>query len=149
MELALVAFLFIVFTFPITFLGMVSRFSWLLGGVVAVIATVALFPYVNYVYPVPHGHNYYAEAAHTMWLPTQRIVLKTNHIYYGYILSFSGGWFTVLLDPSRTIVYLSANQVVGRSVCQPRMTAHPKQYPPLVPWLYHPPSQLPACVSHD
>jgi hypothetical protein len=146
--LAIIAILFVLFAFP-NFRVMVSRFSWLLGGVVAVIATIALFPYVNYIYPVPHAHNYYAEAAHAMWLPTERIMLKTNHIYYGNILSSGGGWFTVLLAPGRTIAYVSADDVVGRSVCQPRMTAQPKQYPPLVPWLYHPPSQLPACASHD
>jgi hypothetical protein len=147
--LVIVVVLFVFLAFPRTFGGMVSRFSWLLGGVVAVIATIALLPYVNYIYPVPHGHNYYAEAAHTMWLPTEKIVLNNHHVYYGYILSSGGGWFTVLLANSRTIAYLSTGRVVTRSVCQPTMTAQPKQYPPLVPWLYHSPPRLPACARND
>src|SRR5262249_52607736 len=120
-----------------------------LGGIVAVIATIALFPYVNHMYPVPHGRNYYAEAAHSMWLPAEKIELSTHRIYYGYILSSGGGWFTVLSAGSRRIVYLSAGDVVGRSVCQPTLTDQPAQYPPLVPWLYNPPPQLPACANYD
>ena len=42
-----------------------------------------------------------------------------------------------------------APDVVSRSVCQPRMLAQPKQNPPLIPWLYHPPRSLPPCASQD
>ena len=147
--LAMVAILFIAFAGPTTSRGVVGRFSWLLTGVVAVIATIALFPYVNYIYPVPHGRDYYAEAAHSMWQPSEKIELNTHRIYYGYILSSDGGWFTVLSANSRRIIYLSADDVVGRSVCQPRLTDQPSQYPPLVPWLYNPPPQLPACANYD
>ena len=121
---------------------------WLLGIAVAVIATIALFPYVHFIYPVPH-RNYYVEVTHAMWLPAERIVLKTHHIYYGYVLSSDGAWYTVLLVNSRTIAYLPTDEVVGRSVCQPIMTDQPKQYPPLIPWLYHAPAPLPACALRD
>jgi hypothetical protein len=149
MDLILLAVIFIILAYPRNVDGQVEGYSWLLGVAVALIATIALFPYVRYIYPVPQHRNYYTEAAHTMWLPAEKIALSTHRIYYGYILSSSGGWFTVLSANSRTIVYLSADRVVGRSVCQPRLTAQPKQYPPLVPWLYHPPPRLPACASHD
>ncbi|HEY6276516.1 MAG TPA: hypothetical protein VIX86_09295 [Streptosporangiaceae bacterium] len=122
---------------------------WLLGVVVAVAATVALFPYVHYIYPAPQHRNYYVEAAHAMWLPAEKIVLKNRHIYYGYVLTSDVTWFTVLLAESRTITYLHTDDVVSRSVCQPIMPDQPQQYPPLIPWLYHPPPALPACPPFD
>jgi hypothetical protein len=147
--LLLLAIVFIFLAYPRNLDGQIEGYSWLLSVAVALIATIALFPYVRYIYPVPQHRNYYTEAAHAMWLPTEKIALSTHRIYYGYILSSSGGWFTVLSANSRTIVYLSTDKVVGRSACQPRLTAQPKQYPPLVPWLYHPPTQLPTCASYD
>ena len=51
--------------------------------------------------------------------------------------------------PTAAIAYLPAPDVVSRSVCQPRMLAQPKQGPPLIPWLYHPPRSLPPCASQD
>jgi hypothetical protein len=149
MALIVLAIVFIFLAYPRSFDGQVEGYSWMLSVALALIATIALFPYVRSIYPVPQHRNYYAEAAHAMWLPAEKITLSTHRIYYGYILSSSSGWFTVLSANSRTIIYLSADNVVGRSVCQPRLTAQPKQYPPLVPWLYHPPPQLPACASYD
>jgi hypothetical protein len=144
--LLLIALVFASFAYP---KDQFTGYSWLLSVAVALIATVALFPYVRYIYPVPQYRNYYTEAAHSMWLPTEKIELSTHRIYYGYILSSGGGWFTVLSANSRSIVYLSADDIVGRSVCQPRLTDQPPQYPPLVPWLYNPPPQLPACAGYD
>ncbi|MBO0784268.1 MAG: hypothetical protein J2P37_36150, partial [Ktedonobacteraceae bacterium] len=149
MFLAVLAIAFIVLWRPWRFDWMLGRLSWLLTGVVALVATIALFPYVHYIYPVPQKRDYYAEATHAMWLPAERVVLDNHHIYYGYILSSGDGWLSVLLAHSRTIAYISASQVIGRSVCQPSMEAQPKQYPPLVPWLYHAPPQLPPCARHD
>jgi len=144
--LLLIVFVFVLFANP---RDEFASFPWLLSVAIALITTVALFPYVHYIYPVPQYRNYYTEAAHSMWLPTEKIELSTHRIYYGYILSSGGGWFTVLSANSRRIVYLSADDIVGRSVCQPRLTDQPPQYPPLVPWLYNPPPQLPACASYD
>ncbi len=134
---------------PKTLIGGVDSFGWLLTGVIAVVATVAFFPYVHFIYPVPQDHSYYAEVTHNMWLPEERIELNTRLVYYGYVLSSDTEWFTVLLANSRVIAYLSADEIVERSVCQPSMPAQPKQYPPLVPWLYHAPTSINACESRD
>ena len=134
---------------PKTLIGGIDFLGWLLTGVVAVVATIAFLPYVHFIYPVPQNRPYYAEVTHDMWLPAERIELDTHLAYYGYVLSSNNGWFTVLLANSRVIVYLSAHEVVGQSVCQPKMLAQPKQYPPLIPWLYHPPPSLPSCKSKD
>jgi hypothetical protein len=142
---AVVAIVFV----ALTFRNAVDGLSWLLIGGVALVASIALFPYVHSIYPVPRDRNYYAEATHAMWLPAERIVLNSNEIYYGYVLSSDSDWFTVLLANSRTIAYVPAADVVARSVCQPRMLAQPKAYRPLIPWLYHSPSHLPACPASD
>jgi len=125
------------------------RFSWLLTSVVALIAAIAFFPYLHFIYPVPQNRGYYAEAAHSMWSNAGRIELDTHLVYYGYVLTSDARWFTVLLVNSRLIAYLPANEVVGRSVCQPGMQAQPNQSPPLIPWLYHRPRSLRSCASED
>lgn len=126
-----------------------DRFSWLVTSIVALVAAIAFFPYLRFVYPIPHNHPYYAEVTHNMWLPEERIELKTRLVYYGYVLSSDSDWFTVLLANSRVIAYLSSDEIVDRSVCQPSMPDQPKQYPPLVSWLYNPPTRLPGCNSPD
>lgn len=133
----------------IYFGGVLEGFSWLITGILAVVATIAFFPYIHFIYPVPQHRSYYAEVTHDMWLPAQRIELNTHHAYYGYVLASDTRWFTVLLVNSRLIAYLPAPEVVSRSVCQPRMSVQPKQNPPLIPWLYHPPRSLPPCASQD
>jgi hypothetical protein len=122
-----------------------NSLPWLLTAAVALAATIALFPYVHYMYPVPQTRNYYAEVTHAMWLPAERIALRSGHIDYAYVLSSDGIWLTVLLTNSRTIAYIPVTEVVGRSVCQPTIAAQPKEYPPLIPWLYNSPPRLPAC----
>ena len=123
-----------------------SSFPRLLSVTVAIIATVALFPYISALYPIPHQTNYYSKVLHELWLPAEKIVMHSGHIYYGYILSSDPTWDTVLLT-SRTIVYLHADNIVHRSVCEPRATPHPASYPPLIPLLYTPPSPTPSCAS--
>jgi hypothetical protein len=141
---ALAAFIFVVLP-NLNFKNLHTHFSWLLMAVVALVASIALFPYVHYVYPVPQTRDYYAEATHAMWLPAERITLSSGRIYYAYVLSSDSIWLTVLLTNSRTIAYISVAEVAGRSVCQPTMAAQPKEYPPLIPWLYNTPAHLPAC----
>ena len=118
--------------------------SGVITAAVAIIATVALFPYVYNIYPIPRQHDYYAEALEEPWLPAERIVLNSGRVDYGYVLSTSDGWFTVLLT-RRTITYMPASHVVNRSVCQPATTAGPSSYPPLVTLLYHRPPHIAAC----
>ena len=121
--LAIVFIVLAAWAAPSTLSGLLDGFPWLVTSVVAVIATIAFFPYLHYIYPVPQRHVYYAEATHAMWLPAERIELNTHLVYYGYVLSSDSGWFTVLLNNSRVIAYLSAHDIVSRYVCQPRMPA--------------------------
>lgn len=72
-------------------------------------------------------------------------LMHSGRVYHGYILSSDPGWDTVMLT-NRQIVYLHADEVVARSVCQPTTTLEPAPYPPLVPWLYTKPSTTPACA---
>jgi hypothetical protein len=122
-----------------------SIFPHILATVVAIAATLALFPYVYNIYPLPRQSSYYSEVLHELWLPAQKIVVHSGHVYYGYILSSDPGWDTVLLT-NREIVYLHADNVEARSVCQPTTTPQPAPYPPLVPWLYTKPSPTPPCA---
>ena len=152
--LVILAFAVVIRVASTTSNGLLDSFSWLATGIVAVIATIAFFPYIHFIYPVPQNRGYYAETTHAMWLPAEQIKLKTGRAYYGYVLSSGGGWFKVLLVNSRVIAYLSTKDVVGRSVCQPKTPAQagqypPKPQPPLIPWLYHAPRPLPLCGRRD
>lgn len=143
-----IAHLLIVFAIVVSIMMLTMAYSSLprlLSVAVAIIATVALFPYVSALYPIPHQTNYYSKVLHELWLPAERIVMHSGHIYYGYILSSDPKWDTVLLT-SRTIVYLHADDVIHRSVCEPRGTPQPASYPPLIPLLYTPPSPTPLCA---
>jgi hypothetical protein len=122
-----------------------SSIPKVLSAAVAIIATFALFPYVSAIYPVPSHGNYYSEVLHELWLPAEKIVLNSGHVRYGYILASDPTWDTVLLT-NRKIVYLRADDVVHRSVCQPKTTPEPAPYPPLIPLLYTKPSPTPACA---
>jgi hypothetical protein len=82
-----------------------GSFSWLLTSAVALIATIAFFPYLHTIYPVPQNRVYYAEATHSMWLPAQHIQTDTHLVYNGYVLASDNRWMTVLLTNSRLIVY--------------------------------------------
>jgi len=116
----------------------------LASTVVAIIATLALIPYVLNIYPFPHQRDYYVQALHEPWLPAQTITLRSGLVYSGYVLSTDASWFTVLLT-DKTIVYLLAADVTKRSVCQPGASLAPPRYPPLIPLLYTPPSKTRAC----
>lgn len=124
-------------------------FTGLLIGAIALGATIALVPYVHYIYPAPQDRDYYAEAMHSMWLPEERIVTDDHRIYNGYVLSSDSVWYTVLLSKGRTIVYIPATDIVERTVCQPGTKGQPKQHPPLIPWLYNAPSTIQACKGPD
>jgi len=118
-------------------------FPHILAIVVALVAAIALLPYVYNAYPLPQGRSYYSEVLHELWLPAEKIVTHSGHVYYGYILASDPNWDTVLLT-SRRIAYLREGDVVSRSVCQPVTTPEPAPYPPLIPWLYTKPSPTPG-----
>ena len=121
------------------------RFSRLLSATVALVATFALFPYVAQIYPIPHRASYYSQVLHELWLPAEKIVTKSGHVYYGYILSSDFHWETVLRT-NRKIAYLRADEVMRRSVCQPRTAPEPAPYPPLIPLLYTKPPPTRPCA---
>ena len=113
MALGILAIIFIVYTMSTSAnpeVVLFDRFAWLVTSVVALVATVAFFPYLRFIYPVPQNHSYYTEATHNMWLPEEQIKLKTRLVYYGYVLSSDSDWSTVLLANNRVIVYLSTTR---------------------------------------
>lgn len=122
-----------------------STVAALTSGIV-VCAVIVLFPYIYNIFPVPRHQNYYAQVLHELWLPPEKIVVKPHQTYYGYILSADSDWSTVLLLNSRTIVYLSTEEVTGRAVCQAGQEDQPYPYPPLVRIFYTPPPQIPSCA---
>jgi hypothetical protein len=126
--------------------GAVVTLGPLLSIAAAVIATIALFPYVYNIYPIPQRSSYYAEVAHQMWLPAEELALTSGQIDTGYVLATDSDWFTVLLAARRTIVYLPTRDILTRSVCQPKLTNEPRQYPPLDRQLYNPPPRIPTCA---
>jgi hypothetical protein len=119
-----------------------------LTSIVAIVATLALFPYIYNIYPLPKSREYYVEAMHQIWLPAERLQLSSGLVYYGYVLSNAGGWFTVLLN-NRTVTYLPAADMVSRSTCQEPANNAPPRYPPLVPLLYSVPPPTPLCARGD
>jgi hypothetical protein len=116
------------------------------GGIV-VCAVIVLFPYIYNIFPVPRHQNYYAQVLHELWLPPERIVLKSHQTYFGYLLSADIDWSTVLLLNSRTIVYLNTEDIVGRAVCQAGQEDQPYPYPPLIRIFYTVPPRIPSCAT--
>lgn len=114
---------------------------------VAVLATLALLPYISNFYPLPGHRSYYVEVLRAPWLPAEKIRMSTGLVYNGYVLSTDNGWFIVLLAHERRIVYLPANDVVERTVCQTSTPGQPPQRKPLIPLFYVAPPRLPACPS--
>jgi hypothetical protein len=112
---------------------------------VAIIATLVLIPYVSGIYPVPHQGSYYYDVLHELWLPAEKIVMNSGHVYYGYILSTEPTW-DIVLKTNRTIVYIRSDDIVHRSSCQPRTTPGPAPYKPLIPFLYTKPVPTPPCA---
>jgi hypothetical protein len=66
----------------------------------------------------------------------------------GISLSSDPHWDTVLRT-NRSIVYLQSDEVMRRSVCEPRTTPKPAPYPPLIPLLYTKPSPTPQCAPNS
>jgi hypothetical protein len=126
-----------------------SSFNRAFIGMIAIAATIALFPYVWYIFPVPHHSGYYAAVIHQPWLPAEKVTLSTGRIYYGYVLVSDPDWVTMLIARNRTIRYIPADDVIGRKVCQPKLANQPAPNPPLIPLLYKPPAPIPPCPDRD
>ena len=116
---------------------------------IALMATLAIFPYVSNFYPAPRQSSYYVDVLRALWLPAEKMKLSSGVVYNGYVLSTDAEWFIVLLTNSRRIVYLPALDVVRRTVCQPATPSQPPPREPLIPLFYTRPPAIPRCPSQD
>ncbi len=64
----------------------------------ALLISVAFFPYIYNMYPIPHRTEYYVGILRSPWLPAEKFSLSTGRNYYGYALSTDSDWFVVLLS---------------------------------------------------
>ncbi|WP_329072567.1 hypothetical protein [Amycolatopsis sp. NBC_01480] len=51
------------------------------------------------------------------WVPPEIVTTKAGRPIVGYVLSTADKWFTVLVEKDRTVSYIAADNVIGRSVC--------------------------------
>jgi hypothetical protein len=112
--------------------------------VAAALATVLLFPYISYVYPVPHLASYYEETMRQPWLPAEKFTLRSGPPFVGYALTSDQDWMVALVARTRTIWYVPANNVIGRRVCETSPSPHNKTTP-LFPLLGTRAEKLPQC----
>ncbi len=114
---------------------------------VALVATIAFFPYIYNVYPVPHRTEYYVGILRSPWLPAEKISLRSGHNYYGYTLSADQDWFTVLLARTRQIVYIRTDDILRRSVCETLSQRKIPVEPPLITTFYRKPATIRPCAD--
>jgi hypothetical protein len=114
---------------------------------IALVASIAFFPYIYNIYPVPHRTEYYVGVLRSPWLPAEKISLRGGRNYYGYTLSADPGWFTVLLARTRKIVYVHADDVLRRSVCETLSQRKIPVEPPLITTFYRKPATLRPCAD--
>lgn len=110
--------------FLVLYDALISRRSfWMLllllpvGIVVAGVSTLVLL-FVQNVYRVPFDATTYTEALRRPWLAPEEIVLNTNKLHIGYMVSDAAGWHTVLNESNRTITYIRVRDVAARKVCR-------------------------------
>ncbi len=115
--------------------------------VIALVATIALFPYIYNIYPVPHRTEYYVGILRSPWLPAEKLSLRSGHNYYGYELAADPDWFTVLLARTRTIVYIHTDDILRRSVCEPLSQRKIPVEPPLITTFYRKPATIRPCAD--
>jgi hypothetical protein len=115
--------------------------------VIALGATIAFFPYIYNIYPVPHRTEYYVGVLRTPWLPAEKLSLRGGRNYYGYTLSADQDWFTILLARTRKIVYVHTDDVLRRSVCETLSQRKIPVEPPLITTFYRKPEPVRACAD--
>jgi hypothetical protein len=111
------------------------------------VAAIAFFPYIYYIYPVPHRTEYYVGILRSPWLPAEKISLRSGRNYYGYALSADPDWFTVLLAKTRKIVYIHTDDVLRRSVCETLSQRKVPVEPPLITTFYAKPATIRPCAD--
>jgi hypothetical protein len=129
----------------ITFLSRVIPEVATLG--VALVVTIAFFPYIYNIYPVPHRTEYYVGILRSPWQPAEKISLRSGRNYYGYTLSADQDWFTVLLARTRQIVYIHTDDVLRRSVCETLSQRKIPVEPPLITTFYRKPATIRPCAD--
>jgi hypothetical protein len=108
-------------------------FYGVLFGLLAVpaIGLVMLF------YAVPITGVDAGPLARSMWLPDEMIEVNDQAIHgvdhlVGYVLSSSDGWFVILTERDRAIVYVKADRVLSRQVCSVGIENERRSGKPLV-----------------
>jgi hypothetical protein len=114
---------------------------------IALVATIAFFPYIYNIYPVPHRTEYYVGVLRSPWLPAEKISLRGGRNYYGYALSVDPDWFTLMLARTRKIVYVHSDDVLRRSVCEPLSQRKLPVEPPLIATFYRKPVAVRPCAD--
>jgi hypothetical protein len=114
---------------------------------IALVATLAFFPYIYNIYPVPHRTEYYVGILRSPWLPAEKISLRGGRNYYGYTLSSDQDWFTVLLAKTRMIVYVHTDDILRRSVCETLGQRKIPVEPPLITTFYRKPATIRPCAD--
>jgi len=115
--------------------------------VIAVVAAIAFFPYIYNIYPVPHRTEYYVGVLQSLWLPAEKLSLRSGGNYYGYTLSADSDWFTVLLAKTRKIVYVHTDDILRRSVCETLSQRKIPVEPPLITTFYRKPVTIRPCAD--
>jgi hypothetical protein len=115
--------------------------------VIAVVTTIAFFPYVYSIYPVPHRTEYYAGILRSPWLPAEKLSLRGGRNYYGYTLAGDQDWFTVLLARTRKIVYIHTDDILSRSAYETLSQRKIPVEPPLVTTFYRKPATIRPCAD--
>ena len=115
--------------------------------VISLVVTVAFFPFIYNIYPVPHHTEYYVGILRSPWLPAEKISLRSGRSYYGYTLSADQDWFTVLLARTRQIVFIHTDDILRRSVCETLSQRKIPVEPPLITTFYRKPAPIRACAD--
>lgn len=114
---------------------------------IAAVATIAFFPYIYNIYPVPHHTEYYVGILRSPWLPAEKFSLRGGRNYYGYTLAEDQDWFTVLLARNRKIVYVHTDDILRRSVCETLSQRKIPVEPPLITTFYQKPATIRPCAD--
>lgn len=85
--------------------------------IVGVIVSLALFPTITQLYPLPPTNSYYTQLLRQPWLPAETFTLSSGQRFVGFALSDDGTWIEILKNVSRTITYYQASEITGRQIC--------------------------------
>ena len=90
------------------------RFSW---GVIIAFVGLVMMTFIQAAYKVPFDLDKLGQIMRSPWLPSEELALADGSTQVGYTISNSEGWFTILVDQPRTILYFKADSVKARTAC--------------------------------